>query len=451
MLKTLADFARTVRNFLGFATFIVLALVALFLWLFSKGSFDALIQNTTKLSRDQFFWLVMAVLLMIFAVVLILIVLSFVSARPARSTGASHQLSVIVHEESDETAGIEGATVILSIPPEPEARESAETGNTIFFYPASLSGREFKVNARKEGYAARAPQSVRLKHERQVFIALQREPAAELPEPPPSPGDTPPDRIVHRGREYIYIPAGPCVLGSQQDRVDELNATDAQNRFSVECSQHEVVVGGFYIARYPVTQGEYKGFLDATGRRIPRRDDDISRPFSWDPDTRSYPEGMGDHPVVLVSWHDARAYCEWIGGRLPTEAEWEKTARGTDRREWPWGNMWQEGRCNSREAGLTRTTPVGTYSPRGGSPFGVDDLAGNVWEWCSSLFDPYPYDAADGRESLTAPGQRVIRGGTFELPRYKVRCAFRNGTDPEDYGYSIGFRVVLPHAPAAGE
>ena len=456
MLKTLADFARTVRNFLGFATFIILALVALFLWLFSRGSFDPLIQNMTALGRNQFFWLVMAVLLMIFTIVMVLIVLSFVVARPKESAGTSHQITVIVHRAGDETAGIEDAAVVLSIPPEPETRRSSSLGHAIFFYSTALDGREFKVNARKAGYADRMPEVVKLAHEKQVFLALTPAPEEAVAVAPTSepvqtaPQEPPPAAFRHRGKEYVFVPGGAFVMGTPPERAESLNELDSRDAFSAESPQGEIEVGSFYMARYPVTNAEYKEFVDATGRRVPYRNDEMSQPFNWDIDARSYPAGMADHPVVLVSWHDARAYCEWLGGRLPTEAEWEKAGRGTEGREWPWGNTWQDDRCNSRETGLGKTSAVGQFSPRGDSPYGIADMAGNVWEWCSSVFDPYPYRAEDERESATSRGKRILRGGTFGMPSEKVRCAFRNGAYPDEYGFSIGLRVAFSGPPENG-
>jgi formylglycine-generating enzyme required for sulfatase activity len=122
---------------------------------------------------------------------------------------------------------------------------------------------------------------------------------------------------------------------------------------------------------------------------------------------------------VYVTWHDAMAYCRWLARvtgrayRLPSEAEWEKAARGTDGRIWPWGNKWDSKRCNSREGGPGNTTPVGQYSPQGDSPYGCVDMAGNVWEWTLSLLKDYPYDPKDGREDAQAEGRRRLRGGAF--------------------------------------
>jgi formylglycine-generating enzyme required for sulfatase activity len=261
-------------------------------------------------------------------------------------------------------------------------------------------------------------------------------------------GKAAPERFVVQGKEFVHIPPGSFTMGSTDARVSNLNEADQSEAFSRELPAREVDLPGYYIARYPVTQAEYAAFVAATDRAVPYRDDEFSQPYAWDRQGRTPPPDKADHPVVLVSWYDAQAYCEWLGGRLPTEAEWEKAARGTQQREWPWGNVWQPGRCNSRETNLGGTSAVGRFSPLGDSSHGVGDMAGNVWEWCSSLYLPYPYQARDGREDLAAEGPRAMRGGAFGLRRNKVRCAFRNQAPPDDYGFTIGFRVVFDRPPA---
>lgn len=272
------------------------------------------------------------------------------------------------------------------------------------------------------------------------------QPTLELiPEPGPKPEEPDIHRVIFKDKEYIYIPAGPFTMGSNQRMLNELiiESKTSMEKFSAESPQHNINLEGYYISRFPVTNAEYFSFIKATDNRIPYRDDEWSQPYNWDPNTRTYPAGKGDYPVVLVSWDDARAYCRWLGVRLPTEAEWEKAGRSADLREWPWGSKWQEGRCNTIESGLDSMTPVGRFSPGGDSPYGVSDMAGNTWEWCGSLLYPYPYNPADGRENLESMGKRVLRGGALGLDRFVARCAFREGTYPGDYGFSIGFRVVL--------
>ncbi|HMQ51686.1 MAG TPA: SUMF1/EgtB/PvdO family nonheme iron enzyme [Anaerolineae bacterium] len=204
------------------------------------------------------------------------------------------------------------------------------------------------------------------------------------------------------GKEMIYLPGGSFTMGS--------NSGDSNHQ-----PEHQVIVSDFYLDRWPVTNAEYKRFIDATGHPVPdyRVTWCDTAPYNWDSKTRGYPAGKADHPVVLVSWEDAMAYAAWTGKRLPTEAEWERAARGWEGRRYPWGSVFLAGACNCKEAGLNQTSPVGHFSPQGDTPEGLVDMIGNVWEWTNSLFKLYPYNPDDGRESREAEGFRVLRGASW--------------------------------------
>jgi len=245
----------------------------------------------------------------------------------------------------------------------------------------------------------------------------------------------------------VEVPAGPFRMGDDQDREAR--------------PQYEVTLTAFRIGRYPVTVGQFRVFVEESGYRP------------------GYPDclrGTANHPVVNVTWHEARAYCQWLTGvwravgrigaaeeaRLPSEAEWEKAARGTDGRAFPWGDEWDALKCNASETGLGGTSPVGMF-PGGASPCGCLDMAGNVWEWTGSLWGKdwgrpdfrYPYRADDGREDLQASDEiaRVLRGGSFFDGQFYARCAFRLGDLPGYrrwfHGGYLGFRVVVSHLRSA--
>ena len=232
-------------------------------------------------------------------------------------------------------------------------------------------------------------------------------------------------------KEMVYIPSGEFPMGTDES-------------LSNEGPPHTVHLDAFYIDRYPVTNEEYKRFVDATDYPVPCYEVDWvdTCRYNWDPDTRTPPENKEKHPVVLVSWEDARAYAAWAGKRLPTEAEWERAARSTDGRRWPWGDEFVQGRCNSKESGVGGTTPVGKYSVAGDSPDGVGDMVGNVWEWTGTLFRPYPYDADDGRESQEASGWRVLRGGSWQNDLDRARCTARLDGDFLFFN-NVGFRCAV--------
>ena len=232
------------------------------------------------------------------------------------------------------------------------------------------------------------------------------------------------------GKEMILIPGASFQMGS--------DVGPEKHR-----PQHTVELEGFYIDCYPVTNREYKHYADETGHPVPCYDVRWcdTRGYNWDAETRTFPEGKGDHPVVLVTWEETLAYAQWASKRLPTEAEWELAARGTDGRLWPWGNTAALGRSNTSEAGVGGTTPVRQFSPKGDSPAGTADLIGNVWEWTSSLFRPYPYDARDGRENVKVKDWRVLRGGSWVNDLYTARCYTRLDGDFVFYN-NVGFRCA---------
>jgi formylglycine-generating enzyme required for sulfatase activity len=253
--------------------------------------------------------------------------------------------------------------------------------------------------------------------------------------------------------QMVSVPGGPFLMGTGEAQVEAMLARFDWARefkekgwFDREQPQHEVTLRAFEVGRYPVTNVEYAAFVEATPHAAPRH---------WR-DGR-LPEELADHPVVYVTWHDALAYVAWLRERtgkpyrLPTEAEWEKAARGDDGRLWPRGNDWDPARANCRPDGPGTTTPVGQYSPAGDSPYGAADMAGNVWEWCRSLWgdDPgkpsfgYPYHADDGREDLERGGLRILRGGSWRNDNPGVlRCAFRYRRYPDDRHDAVGFRIA---------
>jgi formylglycine-generating enzyme required for sulfatase activity len=239
--------------------------------------------------------------------------------------------------------------------------------------------------------------------------------------------------------ELILIPAGKFLMGSDPAK-DYYAAKDEQ-------PQHTVYLSDYYLAKTPVTNTQYTAFVEAT---------DLEQPWHWE--SGQPPKGKEDHPVVYVSWRDAVAYCNWLAQvtgkayRLPSEAEWEKAARGTDGRIYPWGNKRDPTRCNSKEGDRGEPTPVDAY-PQGASPYGLLDMAGNVLEWTRSLWGKdgdkpdfkYPYKPDDGRENLKAGNdvRRVLRGGSWFTAQGGARCAYRYGGVPGGLDDIAGFRVVV--------
>ena len=254
-----------------------------------------------------------------------------------------------------------------------------------------------------------------------------------------------PEITGHRFRTYfsqsieavpklVLIPAGVFLMGSYD------NDKDARNN---EKPKHQVELSEYAIGKHPITNREYEAFVKETNYRAPKQ---------WKKGT--YPSGKADHPVTHVTWNDVKAYCEWMSKKtgwrfgLPTEAQWEKAARGSDGRIYPWGDEWKKENCNNYESGIEETTPVGLYSLRGDSPNGCADMVGNVWEWCEDSYDKDAYksrkdqDIKDPVVDNQGHKNRVFRGGSFGNARNRCRCAVRGGDFPGSYDF-IGFRIVL--------
>ncbi|MGQ0524116.1 MAG: formylglycine-generating enzyme family protein [Betaproteobacteria bacterium] len=242
------------------------------------------------------------------------------------------------------------------------------------------------------------------------------------------------DRAEHS--DMVTIPAGPFTMGRNDGPEDERPA-------------HQVDIGRFEIDRLPVTNAQFAAFLNTLGPLNKRGE----RVFdSDDPDARVHRRrgkwvadpGYEDHPVVEMPWAGARDYCAWRGKRLPTEAEWEKAARGTDQRRYPWGDAPPDRTRAQFAAAYNETAPV-ERARSGASPYGVLDMAGNAWEWVSSAYRPYPYRADDGREELAAGPVRGTRGGGHDSPAEEITTTQRGrnlSRNPASGHHNIGFRCA---------
>jgi formylglycine-generating enzyme required for sulfatase activity len=249
---------------------------------------------------------------------------------------------------------------------------------------------------------------------------------------------------------FVKIPEGTFTMGTREEEIPLLleRFGGTQEWYEWETPQRQVDLPAYYVARYPVTVAQFRAFVEDSGYE------------PGDPDSL---RGVSNHPVVLVTWHDALKYCDWLTERLrawdatpeplatllreeewaitlPSEEEWEKAARGTDGRIFPWGEQADPERANYSDTEVGTTSAVGCF-PDGASPYEVEDLSGNVWEWCRTKWEEN-YRDYQGDDSLEGDARRVLRGGSFLDGGTGVRCASRSVWYPFDRFRSYGFRVV---------
>jgi formylglycine-generating enzyme required for sulfatase activity len=241
--------------------------------------------------------------------------------------------------------------------------------------------------------------------------------------------------------EFVEIPAGPFVMGADPARDPDAFSNE---RWSSDSGEGTLELPTFYIARHEITVAQFARFAGET---------------RWKGDQRAL-AGPPTHPVAFVTWPDALAYCRWLQSKLenaeapprlhalvragwqvtlPDEAQWEKAARGTDRRKYPWGDAPRPDRANYAGTG---TTPVGRF-PCAECPYGLADMSGNVWEWTRSPYQPYPFERSTAGVDLSADALWVMRGGHYGDPARLVRTTTRGAADPGARRPFIGFRVVM--------
>ncbi|MFW5693290.1 MAG: formylglycine-generating enzyme family protein, partial [Thermoguttaceae bacterium] len=237
------------------------------------------------------------------------------------------------------------------------------------------------------------------------------------------------------GAELVWIPAGTFLRGSESDAAG-----------GDEGPQADVYLDGYWIYKYPVTLGQYRKFCQAAGKEFEP---------PWGQAMHADPAGDPNTYAAQANWYDSRSYARWAGADLPTEAQWEKAARGADGRQYPWGDRWEPTRCVSMEETLYKFNegfrPVGSR-PDGASPYGAMDMAGNVWEWVRDWYD-YEYYRRAPRRNPTGPATgslKVMRGGSSLYDERLSRTTARFATPPQVNNWTpVGFRCVIPGAVTA--
>jgi sulfatase modifying factor 1 len=236
------------------------------------------------------------------------------------------------------------------------------------------------------------------------------------------------------GAPMVVIPAGSFPMGVP---------AGARDGGRDEYPRHDVFVDTFVIDKFEVTNGRYLEFVKTTGHRVPQNPRNPTRNL-WQGD--SITESLAERPVINVDWFDAEAYCKWAGKRLPTEAEWEKAAKGTSDRRFPWGNVEPTSKhlnYNQPWIGEKTLMPVGSYEA-GKSPYGVYDMAGNVWEWVNDWYDAQYYEKSP-KKNPKGPDtgtKKVIRGAGWQNETPTVRIFTRVESDPTVRNESTGFRCA---------
>ncbi len=236
--------------------------------------------------------------------------------------------------------------------------------------------------------------------------------------------------------DMIFVPAGEFLLGSTDKNIDWVMETffsESREWYLDEMPSQKIYMDAFYIDRFEVTVAEYQKFIQQTNRKKPKFFND--KRFN-------HPQ----HPVVGVQWQDANDYCKWTGKRLPNEGEWEKAARGEDGRMYPWGDRPDPTKANvmGKKDSYRYTAPVGSF-PEGKSPYGAHDMGGNVWEWVSGWYLPFPGNTH--KNDMYGQTYKVIKGGSWNSNNDLARSAVRGKVLPEQELHYVGFRCAKSASP----